>query len=561
MKEFLKKLGHKVTGRKGIGNTLTVVIIIAVIMLNVLAYTVTNSFGLYLYSQKTYDFSLSGNTDELFKDAIKLGKKVTITFCYTEEKLKTHSTGSLVLETARKFEERYSDSGFINVRFVNLLTKLDEDGKSAKLERYCNVVCQNDADPDENITKICNKSVRYADVEYDENDNPICTSCRGKLDLDENVVYNFAQNSIIFETGTYGESSFSYRVLTDRSTSVGFVDFYTLNSSGNVIAYNGEEVMASMISWVLQKEHPVAYFTQNHGETSDVAFTNLLTCAGYYVEVINLRKMEIPKDAGMLIISNPTSDFDRSSDDSNVRGELNKIEQYLEGGGKLYVALDPYVKELKNLEGMLDKWGISLSGEYNENNVLVRDIVRENSNAITPDGYTFIATHADNELAARIRDKVTTHGNDSILMSEVTRLKLDESKGARPLLVSSTTSSTHAGGKETDSSGEYAVVAYSVREEQDGNKSTVFVIPTAYITASDALLSNSYSNKDFLYSTLEVLFESSSAPHGCNMVDYTTPILENLTMGRAKLYTAIILAIPTALAVVGVITIIRRKNR
>ena len=561
MKEFLKKLGRKVTGRKGIGNTLTVVIIIAVIMLNVLAYTVTNSFGLYLYSPKTYDFSLSGNTDELFKDAIKLGKKVTITFCYTEEKLKTHSTGSLVLETARKFEERYSDSGFINVRFVNLLTKLDEDGKSAKLERYCNVVCQNDADPDENITKICNKSVRYADVEYDENDNPICTSCRGKLDLDENVVYNFAQNSIIFETGTYGESSFSYRVLTDRSTSVGFVDFYTLNSSGNVIAYNGEEVMASMISWVLQKEHPVAYFTQNHGETADVAFTNLLTCAGYYVEVINLRKMEIPKDAGMLIISNPTSDFDRSSDDSNVRGELNKIEQYLEGGGKLYVALDPYVKELKNLEGMLDKWGISLSGEYNENNVLVRDIVRENSNAITPDGYTFIATHADNELAARIRDKVTTHGNDSILMSEVTRLKLDESKGARPLLVSSTTSSTHAGGKETDSSGEYAVVAYSVREEQDGNKSTVFVIPTAYITASDALLSNSYSNKDFLYSTLEVLFESSSAPHGCNMVDYTTPILENLTMGRAKLYTAIILAIPTALAVVGVITIIRRKNR
>ena len=37
MKEFLKKLGRKVTGRKGIGNTLTVVIIIAVIMLNVLA--------------------------------------------------------------------------------------------------------------------------------------------------------------------------------------------------------------------------------------------------------------------------------------------------------------------------------------------------------------------------------------------------------------------------------------------------------------------------------------------------------------------------------------------
>ena len=559
MKEFLKKLGRKVTGRKGIGNTLTVVIIIAVIMLNVLAYTVTNAFGLYLYSPKTYDLSISGNTDELFANDIKLGKKVTITFCYTEDKLKTHSTGSLVLETARQFEERYPD--FIDIRFVNLLTKLDENGESAKLERYCSIVCKNDTNPDEAITKICNNSMRYVDVGRNENDEPICTSCRGKVDLDNDIVYGFAQNSIIFETGTYGESSYSYRVLTDRSSSVGYIDFYTLDASGNVISYNGEEVMAAMISWVLKKDHPVAYFTQNHGETADIAFSNLLTCAGYYVEVINLRKMEIPQDAGMIIISNPTSDFDRSSDDSNVRGELNKIEAYLEGGGKVYVALDPYVKELKNLEGMLEKWGISLSGEYNENNILVRDIVKENSNAITPDGYTFVAAHADNEIAASVRDNVMKYGNDSILMSEVTKLTLDSSKGAQPLLVSSNTSSTYAGGKQTDNNGEYAVAACSVREEQSGEKSTLFVIPTAYITAADAFMSDSYSNKDFMYAVLEELFDSNYAPRGCNMVDYTVPVLENLTMGKARLYTAIILAIPTALAVVGAITIIRRKNR
>lgn len=512
MKEFLKKLGRKVTGRKGIGNTLTVVIIIAVIMLNVLAYTVTNAFDLYLYSPKSYDFSISGNTDELFRDAISIGKKVRVTFCYTEDKLETHSTGSLVLETARQFEEKYPE--LIELRFVNLLIKMDSDGNS--------------------VTEDFDKY----------------------LEDKRNVL---RQNSVIFESGE-GEE-WSCRVITDTSTSAGFVDFYTLDGAGNAIGYNGEEVMAAMISWVLHKEHPKAYFTQNHGETVDIAFTNLLSCAGYYVEVINLRKMEIPKDAGMLIISNPTSDFDRSSDESNVRGEINKIEQYLEGGGKLYVALDPYVKELKNLEGMLKKWGISLSGEYNEHDVLVRDIVKENSNAITPDGYTFIATHADNELAARVRDRVTAHGNDSILMSEVTRLKLDESKGAQPLLVSGKTSSTHAGGKETDDAGEYAVAAYSVRDEQDGKRSTVFVIPTAYITASDAFMSESYSNKDFIYSTLEVIFGSNPAPRGCNLVSYAVPMLENLTMGRARLYTAIILAIPAALAVVGVITIIRRKNR
>ena len=510
MKEFLKKLGRKVTGRKGIGNTMTVIIIIAVVLVNILAYTVTNAFGLYFYSPDVDDLSISGNTDELFANAILLGKKVTVTFCYAEDKLEKHDTGKFVLTTARAFEERYPE--LIELRFVSLLTKMDEYGNIVNFEKY--------------------------------------------LDGGKNKL---KQNSVLFESGE-GEE-WSYRVLTDTATSAGFVDFYTLDSSANVVAYNGEEVMAAMISWVIHDEHPVAYFTQNHGETADVAFSNLLTCAGYYVEAINLRKNEIPADAGMIIISNPTSDFELSVENADVRGELNKIEAYLEGGGKLYVALDPYVKELKNLESLLKKWGITLSGEVNENGVLVRNIVKENSNAITPDGYTFIASHADNAVASNILNKVEAYGSNSVLISQVTKLELDSSLGAQPVLISGETSSTHAGGKVTDSEGGYTVAAYSKRAEKDGKESTVFVIPTAYITATDAFISNSYSNKDFLYSTLEVLFDANPAPRGCNQVMYRSSILENLTMGRAKLYTAIILAIPVALSVLGAITIIRRKNR
>ena len=510
MKEFLKRLGRSATGRKGIGNTVTVAIIIAVVMLNILAYTLTNAFGLYFYSPDVDDLSISGSTDELFANAILLGKKVTLTFCYAEDKLEKHDTGSLVLTTAREFEKRYPE--LIDVRFVSLLTKMDEEGRIVDFEKY--------------------------------------------LEGGKNTL---KQNSVIFESGE-GEE-WSCRVITDTVTSAGFVDFYTLDSSANIVSYNGEEVMAAMISWVLHDEHPVAYFTQNHGETADVSFSNLLTCAGFYVEAINLRKSEIPQDAGMVIISNPTSDFELSVENAEVRGELNKLEAYLERGGKLYVALDPYVKELKNLEGLLKKWGITLSGDYDDNGVLVRNIVRESSNAITTDGYTFIATHADNELASKVLSKVEKYGNDCVLMSEVTRLELDSSLGAAPLLVSGTTSTTHAGGELTDSEGSYAVAAYSKRAEKDGAESTVFVIPTAYATASDAFLSESYSNKDFLYSVLEVLFDSNPAPRGCNRVTYRSSIIENLTMGRAKAYTAIILVIPAALAVFGTVTIIRRKNR
>ena len=553
MKEFLKKLGRKVTGRKGIGNTMTVVIIIAVVLLNVIAYTVTGAFGIYFYSPAVDDFSISGSTDELFAEAIKLGKKVTITFCYPEDKLEKHDTGSYVLRTAREYEARYAESGFINIRFVNLLTKMDENGRIVNLDVYCNVVCDGDGEEE------CGKTMRYVDV---DKENPRCQHCGAAIDLGEDVDYNFAQNSVIFETGE-GES-FSYRVLTDKRSSAGFVDFYTLDSSTNVTAYNGEEVIAAMISWVLHKEHPIAYFTQNHGESAEIALTNLLSCAGYYVEVINLRKSEIPDEAGMVIISNPTSDFEMSAPESETRGEINKLEDYMKGGGKLYVQLDPYAKKLTNLEDMLSRWGITLSRSGDGDDALTKDvidIIKENSNAITPDGYSFVATVNDGGLSSSVLDKVEKYGSNSILISQVARLKLDASLGAMPLLVSSKTSSTYAGGELTDNGGEYAAAAYSVRDEGEGKSSTVVVMPTAYITSTDAFLSTRYSNKDFLYATFEELFGSHASPRGCNQILYRTKILENLTMGTARIYTALILAIPTALAVVGVITITRRKNR
>ena len=509
MKEFLQRLGRRMTGRKGIGDTMTVAIIIAVIMLNILAYTVTNAFGLYLYSPNVDDLSISGNTDALFAKAIEQERKVKITFCYTEDQLKNHDTGSYVLETAHYLKERYPT--LIELKFVSLLTKMDENGVIFNFDKYL-----------------------------------------------EDGKYNLNQSSVIFETGE-GEN-WSYRVMTDNATSAGFVNFFTLDSSSNITAYNGEEVMAAMISWVLADEHPVAYFTQNHGETADVAFTNLLTCAGYYIEVKDLRKEEIPSDAGMVIISNPTQDFGKS-DDPKVRDEIDKIADYLNGGGKLYVTLDPYGKKLNNLETLLGEWGITVSGSESKDGVFVRHIVKEDVNAITTDGYTFIATLANEGLGASMLNKIEMYGHNSVLVREINRLELDASLGAKPVLVSGSTSSLHAGGQQINDDGGYTLAAYSTKTGENGKESMVFVMPSAYITAADALLSENYSNKDFLYAVFEVLFDSHTAPRGCNTVTYKTQILENLTMGKAKAYTAVVLAIPVALAVTGIVITTRRKNR
>jgi hypothetical protein len=88
------------------------------------------------------------------------------------------------------------------------------------------------------------------------------------------------------------ESGKNYRVITDVYSTGGYADFYTLDKEGYATSYNGEEVMAAMINWVLSEEHKTAYFTQYHGEIVDIAFSNLLACAGYYIDVVDLRKNE-----------------------------------------------------------------------------------------------------------------------------------------------------------------------------------------------------------------------------------------------------------------------------
>ena len=94
-----------------------------------------------------------------------------------------------------------------------------------------------------------------------------------------------------------------------------------------------------------------------------------------------------------------------------------------------------------------------------------------------------------------------------------------------------------------------------------GASAKIFVVPSIYLAVSDALVSRGYSNKDFVYALLEKYFESGTAPYGCNDVIYETDTLENLTMRSARIYTAVIMAIPVALAVVGTVVIVKRRQR
>lgn len=508
LKERLKSL---IRTEKPTAALTTCIVIAVIVLLNVIAFTLTAAFGLYAYSPEYSDLTISGKTDSVFT-GISLGKEVTVTFCMEEAALRNSETGSFVWSTATQLAERYS---FIKLKYVNMLTKRDERGELFDFERY-------------------------------------------RTDMKGNEV-PIRQNSVIFTQGA------NHRVLTDTYTSAGFADFFSMNSSGEAYAYNGEEILVSMIAWVLRDEHKTAYLTEKHGESVDVNFVNMLTCAGYYVETLNLRDREVPSDAGLVVISNPTSDFYRLEQGSGGRSEIERLESYLLRGGNLYVTVDPLVKQLPILEGFLAEWGLEIVGMKNDSGVFSRAMVKNSDLGITTDGYSFVTEYAGGNISSNIKSLVTSYTDSRVLLGRAAAIKTDPALGASPLLLSGDGSELSIFGErvkdEETPDGGYAVVAASERENEDGSYAKILLVPSAYMLAADAVTSDRYSNKDYVYATLYSFFGADAAPLGCRTVTYDNTILENFTMRTARAMTALVLSVPAAIAVTGAVIIIKRKNR
>lgn len=499
--------------RTAVSATLTVLIICAVIAINVCAYALTGIFGLYFSSPERVDL-LSGATDSLFTEAISTERKITVTFCRDEASLKIHETGSLVYQTAKALEERYRDSGLFTLRFVNLITGIEETtGERLDLSKY-------------------KKDMRG-------NDTPINSS------------------TVIFESGE------SYRTVTDTATSVGYSRFYTLTSGGSVYSFNGEEMITAMSLWVLSREHKVAYLTQNHGETADYALYSMLECAGYYVDVLNLRQREIPSDADLLIVSAPSSDFARG-DDADVHTEIERLNDYMNRGGRLLVLFDPLVKKLTVFEEFLADYGFTLPSSTDSDGIFSRHLVKEGGNSIPGfGGMRFIASVPSFEeggvVASDIKGAISRYGTD-ILVEQTAAIRL--SGTAKPLLVSSSESVLVSAGEVRDTAGSYAIAAYnSVPVGTEGKHARIVLIPTVFLTSTQSVVNNGYANKNFVYATMKNLLDSTVSPLGCRSILTVNTAIQGMTETYSNLIFTTLCAIPLAIGLVGAVILRRRKNR
>ena len=528
MNNLKKGLSAFVKGRNFSPTVVTALIIAIFVVANALIYVTYSYFSVGESTVEQEDLSITDSAKAVFDAARDANKKLTVTFCMREADLKTHDTGSFVYRTAKEFEEKYPD--FVDIKYVNIFT-LTYDGTG---ERFDPTV--------------------YQSVERkNENNEPVLGS-DGKPVVDE---YVLTRASVIFECDSFdGLGNLvrkNIRVVTGTSA---FVDFFTVDDSNYITSYNGEETFTSVANWVISNEHKTAYFTMGHGEVPSLNFYKALISAGYYIGELNLRKQTVPEDAALVIISNPKSDFERSAEGSGVISELDRLDDYKKRGGSFYVMLDPLAKKLPKLEEFVADFGIEFKLGDEGERLAVKDLDR----AIGIDGFTLVAEYADTDLAKSMYDAVDEYGGN-VIISQVAALDCNEAKGAKPLLVSSSSAVLEASGQTVNEEGSYTLAAYSERYNEFGDDAKMFFVPSVYLTATDAMITNGYSNKDFLYSLFDVFYGADNLPYGTNVVVQESTMLENLTLGTSIIYTSILLSLPVILTGLGLVTIIRRKNR
>ena len=155
----------------------------------------------------------------------------------------------------------------------------------------------------------------------------------------------------------------------DQVQSYGTVVFHYKGRSERVVGSDEQQLTNTLIK-VISGEQKKVYFLEGHGErdTSNSgrdgysAVTQGLGSENFKIESVSLaQKSDVPADATVLVEAAPRTDL--------LQPEADAIKRYLDRGGKLFVMIEPELKDSKpqpNLTALLKDWGFDIG-----NNIVV----------------------------------------------------------------------------------------------------------------------------------------------------------------------------------------------
>lgn len=393
-------------------------------------------------------------------------------------------------------------------------------------------------------------------------------------------------------------------------------------SSGEVAAYNGEYRMATLIKSVTAVNRPVAYYVVDHGESyydaenpesemslENAAFYDLLGDRGMDVKTLKLSELleqgkEIPDDCVLLIINNPKHDLlvDESRlDELDYVSETELLDRYLvKRNGSIMVARDHDSTRrdpLPVFDAFLREWGFSFG------DALVCD--DENHIASIDGGYSDVVCELETDeetYAYTIYGTVSSVGTaPPFVLSDAGYIEcsypgttsvpedgtLSVNRDFASLLDTHEQSYATVTGADgmpsTVNRGKMTVAATTTRTYLDqitkeDKYSFLFCANSPEIFSSEAISNLSYANYDILsllvddmatidsYASIELGGYSDNSPNkgGKMLTDTTLSSVNTADKAAFKTSTAIsfavvVMLVPVAVAVLGIIVSVRRK--
>ena len=322
------------------------------------------------------------------------------------------------------------------------------------------------------------------------------------------------------------------------------IDYSTYTQTKS--AYDGEGQLTSAISYVTSEDLPKVYTITGHGETAlDDTFKSALEKMNIAVEDLTLLQEEaIPEDAAAVIINGPTSDF--SADDAT------KISTYLAGGGKLIVTT-AYNKteDTPNFDGILSAYDIQVtnglvmdsdSSHYYQYPFYLLPDVASATQTSKVSNYVFMPYAQALTNAGVHTDTITW--TDLLTTSDNAYVKTD---------ISNITTFEKESG---DQSGKFTLAA-NVTDSESGADITVVASVLAFSNDADSIVSG---QNLALFKGIASTFASSDSAVSIDAKPYTYTTLSVNQSVAIMSETLLVMVLPVALIVIGIVIWYRRRR-
>ncbi|MBQ7338462.1 MAG: Gldg family protein [Clostridia bacterium] len=376
------------------------------------------------------------------------------------------------------------------------------------------------------------------------------------------------------ELGVTASTDVVLRVADGESRAFGHREFFMFSQSDSSTptGYGGDRCFASGLVYVLNTDRPTAYFTINHDEIFyDSQILLSLRDAGYNISMLDLYFDDIPEDCEVLVIFNPNADL-IVADGVSERDELDKLDRFLSRGGSLMVFYESDTPTLTNMETLLSDWGVSVLRDYDEETERYYNcMVKDDTAALTSDGFTILGEYVTESPAAdvtavlRERDYVPR-----VVFRDATTLSIPEGyassgvstyvSGTRTrsdLFVASTSAVAYANGSTVPT--DMSTLPLLTLTEDSATGGQVVVCSSVEFALEDYMQSIVFGNNDMLLCLAEKL-GSVEPLLGLKFKPFTTDEISLITTAQMRNWT-LALTITPAVLVIGAATIIlvRRK--